>query len=60
MERSIIGIMARVDRLLGHVERQPVDVTRDELHAIRTALKGLLSIAQARAARRPPFDGPPI
>lgn len=59
MERSIRDIMTRVEALLERVERQPADVSRDELHAIRTALKGLLSVAQAKTARRPPFDGPP-
>ncbi len=53
MERTIRDILTRVDGLIDRVEHQSTDATVSELHAIRTALKGLLSVAQARAARRP-------
>lgn len=52
--------MTRVDGLLSRVEQQLMETTRDELHAVRVALKALLSVAQARAIRRPPFDGSPV
>ncbi len=54
MERTIRDLMSRVDDLMGRVEQQSATDTLDELRAIRVALKGLLSIAQARGARRGP------
>lgn len=60
MERTIRDIMTRVDGLLSRVEQQAAEVTRVELVAIRAALKGLLSVAQAKTARREPFGGPPV
>ena len=55
MERTIRDIMTRVEDLLSRVERQGTELTRAELNAIQIALKGLLSIYQARIARRSPF-----
>jgi hypothetical protein len=59
MERTIRDLLTRVDGLIDRVGQQPTDDSLSELRAIRTALKGLLSVAQARGARRPPFGGDP-
>jgi len=53
MERTIRDLLTRVDGLIERVGHQSTDASLTELRAIRTALKGLLSVAQSRGARRP-------
>lgn len=52
MERSIRDLIARVDGLIDRVGHQSTGDSLTELRAVRTALKGLLSVAQARTVRR--------
>jgi hypothetical protein len=54
VERTIRDLLARVEGLISRVEQQPTDATKNELRAIRIALKGLLDAAQGRSPRRPP------
>lgn len=56
MERTIRDLMTQEDGILSRVATQLVDATVGELNAIRTALKGLLSVAQATATRRAGSD----
>jgi hypothetical protein len=53
MERQIRDIISRVDRLSERIDTLTEDERRADLNAIRMALKGMLSVWQARASRRP-------
>ena len=49
---AVTDLLTRVDRLIERVEQQSTEATRIELVTLRTAIKGLLSVTQAKAARR--------